>query len=880
MTTPVFHLICHTHWDREWYLPRAAFHVRLVQLLDELVTRLAGGAEGVFLLDGQTVLVEDYLRTRPDLEAPLRFLVREGRLQVGPWYVLPDELIPSGESLVRNLQLGRADAARLGRRLDVLYSPDAFGHPACLPALAAGFGLFAIVAWRGVGSPDAVLGGKDLGRWRGSTGQAVHLFRLPISGYEVGAALAGPADRVASAWNEIRRSLVALAATRHVAVFIGADHHAAPTDFGALREWVVAAEGKGTVRFSRLDEFCAAAAAEARDLVEIGGELRTASGDPWILQGVHGTRAPAKRRNALLELWLERVAEPLAALAGTHGGRDRRPLLEQAWRTLVQCHFHDTIGGCTSDAVAAAAAARWDAVEAYGREIASAAWHELVGHDPDAAREVAVDHLQPTLLLWNPAARARGGVIVADVTFFRQSVLVGPPGGRTPRVGEGVRPFSLRTALGHPVALQILDRRIGQERLDAARHYPAQAMVDVVRVALRVPTLPGLGFGALVPGPPAETSAPEAVEVHARSLVNRFVVVTLDSSGALTLFDRRTGERWLDLLRLESGGDAGDTYTYCPPARDRPTRSRGPVRVRRLAAGPLVAALEARWTMRVPRGGRVEVRHTISLHADSPVVRCILDVANQATNHRLRARLPTGIRTIAIAGAAFGSERRRPVTASPGDSPNETPVRTAPAHRFVAVAQADRGLALLAPGFFEYEYTPRGDLLFTVLRAVGQLSRDDLPTRPGHAGWPTLTPGAQCLGPTRVELALAPLRERDLSRGDLLTALWEHAFTPIRGYWVRDAIAGGLTLPPVDVTLEGGGLVLSSVAPAADGMVLRCYNATDRPTSGAWRFGEAVRGARRTRLDGEAAVPLVLEEGGRRVRFTAAAGEIVTVAVQ
>jgi alpha-mannosidase len=434
--------------------------------------------------------------------------------------------------------------------------------------------------------------------------------------------------------------------------------------------------------------------------------------------------------------------------------------------------------------------------------------------------------------------------------------------------------------------MQILDRRIGQQRLDAARHYPTQACVDTVRVALRVPTLPGLGFGALhVDDPPALRAplpASEAAQVHARSLVNRFVVVTLESSGAVTLFDRRTGERWLDLLRLESRGDAGDTYTYCPPARDRVTRSRGPVRVRRLAAGPLVAALEARWTMRLPRRRWVNVRHIVTLHADSPVIRCLLEVDNQATDHRLRARLPTGIRSTAIAGAAFGVTRRGPAIASQPRYPHETPARTAPAQRFVAVSQGDRGLALLAPGFFEYEYEPGGDLLFTILRAVGQLSRNDLPTRPGHAGWPTPTPGAQCLGPTRVELALAPLRERDLARGggDLLIALWEHAFAPIRGMWVPDALRGEIRLPPVDVTLEGAGLVLSSVAPAADGLVLRCYNVTEHPASGAWRFGEPVRVARRTRLDGEAGVPLILEEGGRRVRFTAGPGDIVTVLVQ
>lgn len=111
----MFHLIAHTHWDREWYLPHAAFLARLVPALDDLVARLeADPAYRSFLLDGQTILLEDYLRVRPECRERVEALVRAGRLAVGPWYVLADELIPSGEALVRNLLLGAADAERLG----------------------------------------------------------------------------------------------------------------------------------------------------------------------------------------------------------------------------------------------------------------------------------------------------------------------------------------------------------------------------------------------------------------------------------------------------------------------------------------------------------------------------------------------------------------------------------------------------------------------------------------------------------------------------------------------------------------------------------------------------------------------------------------------
>src|SRR5205823_278838 len=179
------------------------------------VARSAAPAYRSFLLDGQTVLVEDYLRVRPDREGDVRTLVKTGRLQVGPWYVLPDEQIPSGEGLVRNLLLGAADAERLGGRLDVLYSPDAFGHPAAWPTVAREFGIRYGVVWRGLGGETGQE--RDLYRWRGLDDKEVLLWHLPPAGYEIGAALPADAERLFAAWAPVRGALVQRATGKHVA---------------------------------------------------------------------------------------------------------------------------------------------------------------------------------------------------------------------------------------------------------------------------------------------------------------------------------------------------------------------------------------------------------------------------------------------------------------------------------------------------------------------------------------------------------------------------------------------------------------------------------------------------------------------------------------
>ena len=874
MTTAfVFHLIPHTHWDREWFLPRAAFHARLILMFDELIDRLHGDpALRTFLLDGQTVLVEDYLRARPDRENDVKTLVKTGRLQIGPSYVLADELIPSGESLIRNLLLGSVDAERLGGRLDVLYSPDAFGHPAVLPTLAREFGLKYGVLWRGLGGEPGQ--DHDFFRWRGPDSREILLWHLPPDGYEIGAALPGAGARLPDIWTQVRATLVHRAAGKHIPLFVGADHHAPHPTLARLRDLLADLEPASAFRISRLDEFFQAA--ESTPAKPVAGELRWSYGHTWTLQGVHGTRAPLKRRHGQVELWLERLAEPLVALARYAGGRDRRPILESAWRTLVRTQFHDTIAGSTADAVAAAAEHRLTGVAAYAAEMTRGGLMDLVGHDADLQRERA-DGSEPKLVLWNPTPRSRGGVTVADVTVFRRDVLVGPPsGGRLPRQGTGYRPFGLYGPEGRPIGIQVLAQRVAQERTDAARHYPDQDEVDQVRIAFRAPPVPGLGVAALKAGAAVPLSRAEDVRVRGRSLENRFVDVTLEPNGALSLVDRRRNERYGELLRLEDAGDAGDAYTYCPPARDRIKPSRGPITVRRLAAGPLVAALEARWE--VIRG--IDARLVVQVFADSPVVRVTLDVDNRNRFHRLRARLVTGLAGVpATAGAGFGAVERAAVSVDAAAYPRETPVRTAPAHRFVAAARSGRGLAVLAPAFFEYEWTAKGDLLVTLLRAVGDLSRADLPTRPGHAAWPTAIPGAQCLGSSRIDLAIAPVSTSEVERGDVLPQLWEDAFLPLHGLWLRDAAP--LTPAPVNIALEGSGLVFSALKPAQIGspMVLRCYNATSRKATGAWRFGNGVKTAHRVRADEREAVALVLEQRGNIVRFVAEPHEIVSILV-
>lgn len=395
MTPAVFHLIPHTHWDREWYLPRAAFGARLVAMLDQLIPMLEAHPDLRFTLDGQTVLVEDYLAVRPDQRDRLAAPVRRGQLAVGPWYVLADEIIPSPAALRRNLSLGRADAESLGGAMRVLYSPDAFGHPGWLPGLARDAGIRWGVVWRGLAG-DRVRG-PDLYRWHGSDGRSILMHHLPPDGYEVAAHLPGLGRELATVWPRLRDRLQARSSTRHVAVPVGADHHPAHPDLPELARRLRAVDPAHEFRFSRWEDYFEAVEAERPDPAVVSGELRRSYGYAWALQGVHATRARLKRLYGAAEGWLALAGQWAGATGGRAAERSvdrsrsaaapgRRALLDSAGRLLVQGQFHDTLAGTVCDEAAREQAVRLESIVATCRELVREAMVAAAGVDGPADR--------------------------------------------------------------------------------------------------------------------------------------------------------------------------------------------------------------------------------------------------------------------------------------------------------------------------------------------------------------------------------------------------------------------------------------------------------------------------------------------------------------
>jgi len=122
-------------------------------------------------------------------------------------------------------------------------------------------------------------------------------------------------------------------------------------------------------------------------------------------------------------------------------------------------------------------------------------------------------------------------------------------------------------------------------------------------------------------------------------------------------------------------------------------------------------------------------------------------------------------------------------------------------------------------------------IAMTLIRAVGDLSRNDLATRPsGHAGPPVATPAAQCLGLQRFELAFEPHGPAPLA-GELLSSARAQNIPPRIVIATRPDGNGPLTRSFLRLDRRAGDVVLSALKQAEDrsSTIVRLFNPGDEP---------------------------------------------------
>jgi len=888
---PTYHIVSHSHWDREWYESFQQFRAKLVNMIDDLIDLLERHpAYAHFTLDGQTIILEDYLEVRPEQAARLRDLVSAGKLTIGPWYILPDEFLVSAESTVRNLLEGERIARMYGGTMKVGYIPDSFGHVAMMPAILKGFGIETAILYRGFGGEP----GQDVSEysWRSPDGSDCLLVHLHSNGYSTAYFHQDEDGELLRRFKPLKAELDARATTSQRLLLNGGDHHwpdpRLPRTLDLLRE-----NFKGEFLHSTLPRFVEALRKEIRGLRPIEGELRFGYRYAFVVNGgVYSSRMYLKQQNWNAQTLMERYVEPIGAFAALRGARSQRHLTRRAWKILMQNHPHDSICGCSTDVVHREMMTRFQAVRDLGMEVVEESLKKLVPYDDRASGD------DRALVLFNPSPFSRTEVAEAEVGFYLQDVVVGlNPDVQVARKLPPVPGFVLRDLDGREVPYQILGRSEGYDITKSHYNYPKQTAADRFSILLDASPVPPLGLRSIRVERAREFPRySSSLKTGRNFMENTYLRVEVNARGEVTVREKRRGRTYGGLHLFEDGGDVGDEYNYSPPKKDREIRSSGTrARVSLIEKGPLRAALRIQSLMSVPlaadkertsrarKTATLEITSIVTLTPHSRSVYFETTIVNTAEDHRLRVLFPSKIRTrVAHADSQFCVVERLQRKYDTRKFKIEHPAAVAPMQRFVAVKDTRDALLLFAYGLPEYELSAdgKGTLALTLLRCVGSLSGEDLITRPGgRAGWHCETPDAQCPGTHTFRYALLPLSAAEFDERSLVNEESERFHLPLLP--LRRKSTEGIPETESFLELSPPSLTLSAVKESEDGryLVVRVYNSGNAAVEGHVQFAFHIVKAWESRLD-EQPLRQVEVEGEHTVPVRVEPRALLTIVVE
>jgi mannosylglycerate hydrolase len=527
-------ILMHTHWDREWYFTKDETQVLLRNHMQEVIEFLEENQDAIYILDGQSVMIDDFLEFAPEWENRLKAVVESKQLRVGPWYTQTDLLIVHGESIIRNLYYGMKRAMELGEVMKVGYAPDTFGHSSQMPQIYKQFGIESTFFWRGFSELKAA---KSDFIWKGIDGSCIYGINL-ATGYQGAKYLEKDFDDLKVRMEKIMKVLDNYSAGDARLVMNGHDQMPVQKDIHLIMKHLKEMYPEGKVSVSDFESYVDSLRSCELEVVE--GEL-THSKHSRIHRTINSTRMDIKLLNTEIEYKLYNILEPLAILASKLNLDYPHELFAKCYKMLFGVHAHDSIGGCNSDTVNQDIKQRLinvkeivdTQIELYMRLISLANKH----------RE------EKTITVYNFLPYLRKNEFVEIEMLTRTSNFT--------IYDEKQNPMEHVLLEQEIVDAGLIDRQVAARLLDIK--------VYKSRIKLKVDKIDGLSIRYL---------SYKEIESHRLQVTNAEKFIENEfyklevQDNILVLCNKETGAIIKNVISIENSGDAGDSYDYSPPHKD------------------------------------------------------------------------------------------------------------------------------------------------------------------------------------------------------------------------------------------------------------------------------------------------------------------------
>lgn len=773
MKKKTVHIISHSHWDREWYMAYEEHHMRLVNLVDDLLDLFKEDPEfDSFHLDGQTIILDDYLQVRPERREEVQAAISAGKLKIGPFYILQDDFLISSESNVRNMLVGRKESERWGAPVELGYFPDTFGNMGQTPQIMKAAGLSAAAFGRGVkpiGFDNQVLEQSEEAYssqfsemwWEGPDGTKI-LGILFANWYSNGNEI--PAEKTAALdfWNQKLADVEKFASTSHLLMMNGVDHQPVQKDLSkAIR---LANELFPDYEFvhSNWPTYLEAVRSDLpENLSTVTGELTSQETDGWYtLANTASSRVYLKQWNTKVERQLENVTEPLASLAYRVTGEYPHDKLTYAWKTLMQNHPHDSICGCSVDEVHREMMTRFEKANEVGKYLADDALFEL-------AKVIDFEGQHP-FVVFNTAGHSKTGEAEVEVVLERKLFKEGIPEKLYYELKTQPKStYKVINREGQEVPAEISEEEVLFDYDLPKDRFRVPYMKRFVKVKLFLNEMSAFSWESfdLVLTDDADSFDNSSVSnnesmISGQTIENESLKLTVNHNGTLSIFDKSLNKVFKDLLVFEDTGDIGNEYIYFQPKNTKPILSTdSPVEFSIITDRAEIAEVQLKQVLMIPESadelldeeqkkvlefryrnaGRsdkllpLEVTSKITVRKNSKKVDFETSIDNQMKDHRLRVLFPAG-----LTSENHEADSIYEVVTRPNVMPETWENPTNPQHQqaFVNLHNEEYGLTVGNFGLNEYEITDSANIALTLLRGVGEL---------GDWGY-FPTPEAQTLG--------------------------------------------------------------------------------------------------------------------------------------